>query len=272
MNEQQNEWKGGRREVGEETVAYLTPQICRYICYGKKYFKQNWLVHFISSLNQYCPISVLAPVSLTFINNTWWYAVFAIVYWVWILVHLTGRPFSIRRGQRLLLICISLSLQSSSMSFQTQAGWRSSSLFGIISVLRILHNPSWCSILLYHVTFFVDRGGPCSILPGSDVQASDSHPFCSADVDKYWVQFQSAEWSCICRGRVRGSLAISSTAVPLGTCGHLSQASERGLRITISVHSLEMALLCTRLVWEEPRFLKVGGFLLLTNTNFYHAY
>lgn len=143
---------------------------------------------------------------------------FAIVYWLWILVRLTGRPFSIRQGQRLLLICISLSSQASSMSFQTQAGWGSSSLFGIISVLRILHNPGWCSILLYHVTFFVDRGGPFSILPGSDVQASDSRPFCGADVDKYWVQFQSAEW-----GRDRGPRAISSTAVPLGTCGHLSQ-------------------------------------------------
>lgn len=160
MNEQQNEWKGGRREEGKETVAYLTPQIYMYICCGKKYFKQNWSVHFISSLNQYCPISMLAPVSLTFINNAWWYEVFAIVYQLWILVHLTDRPFSIRRGQRLLLICISLSLQSSSMSFQTQAGWRSSSLFGIISILRILHNPSWCSILLYHVTFLLTGEGP----------------------------------------------------------------------------------------------------------------
>lgn len=152
------------------------------------------------------------------------------------------------------------------MSFQTQAGWGSSSLFGIISVLRILHNPGWCSILLYHVTFFVDRGGPFSILPGSNVQASDSRPFCVADVDKYWVQFQSAEW-----GRDRGPWAISSTAVPLETCEHLSQASERGLRITISVHSLKMTLSCTRLCWEEPRFLQVSGFLLLANTDFHRA-
>lgn len=30
---------------------------------------KNRSAHFISSLNQYCPISVLAPVSLTFINK-----------------------------------------------------------------------------------------------------------------------------------------------------------------------------------------------------------
>lgn len=85
---------------------------------------------------------------------------FAIVYQLWISVRLTGRPFSIRRGERLLLICISLSSQSSSMSFQTQAGWGSSSLFGIISVLRILHNPGYAPSYSIMSPFLLTGEGP----------------------------------------------------------------------------------------------------------------
>ena len=75
MNKKQNEWKG---ECGEEkglTITYITAQIYKDGCCGKRIFKQDAEIVrscsalFISSFDQYCPISVLDPVSLTFINK-----------------------------------------------------------------------------------------------------------------------------------------------------------------------------------------------------------
>lgn len=43
MNEQQNEWERERREEGEETIAYITPQMYYDIGCGQRYFKQNAL-------------------------------------------------------------------------------------------------------------------------------------------------------------------------------------------------------------------------------------
>ena len=127
---------------------------------------------------------------------------FAIVSQLRILVHLTGSPFSIGWGQTLLPICIPRATRDLSLSFPPQAGPPSS--FGIISIWRILHNPSWCSILLCHATFFVERG---RVPPPSCLEVMYKRAIPVPSVGKTLPGTEcisKSRRSCICRGNGGG--------------------------------------------------------------------
>lgn len=115
------------------------------------------------------------------------------------------------------------------------------------------------------------------ILPGSDVQANDFHPFCRADVNKYWEQLQSTQQSCICRGSevalgsAQDPLHISSPAVPLGKLwapitGPLKKDSVWPL---ISLSQTNLVVL--KALLRGPRDLRVCGFLFPVNLDLYLA-
>lgn len=83
MHERQNEWEreeGSREGTQSPHTAYITAHVTRMYAVARDSLNimpeivRNHSVLFLSSLNQYCPISALAPVSLTFINkldSTW---------------------------------------------------------------------------------------------------------------------------------------------------------------------------------------------------------
>ena len=127
---------------------------------------------------------------------------FAIVSQLWILVHFADSPFSIGRGQTL-LICIPWATRDLSLSFPPQAGPPSS--FGIILIWRILHNPSWHSVLLCHATFFVERGR-VPLHPAWQWCTRERFP--SLLWDRGWQvlsAFQRAEGAAFAEGREGGS-------------------------------------------------------------------
>lgn len=133
-------------------------------------------------------------------------------------------------------------------------------------------------MLLYHATFSVDRGGSFFILPGSDAQASDFYLFCKADVESTPCSFKvqngaaSAEGGSQALGLAQDFPQYFLHCSPIReTAGICQRPSERGLRMTISAHSLEMISLCTGLCWGKPRVLRVSGFLFLADLDFYLA-
>lgn len=78
-------------------------------------------------------------------------------------------------------------------------------------------------MLLYHATFYVDKGGSFFILSGSDVQASDFRPSVRSvgqmlrvlsATSKYRMELHLQREGARLSGWLQTSLSISSTAVP----------------------------------------------------------